>query len=130
MKIHHIGYLVKKIEKSIKSFEVLGYKLTVESTWDEGRDAYICFLENGGYCIELICPSKESSLFPLLKRYDNAPYHICYICDDLDKAVDELKDKKYVLFKAPAPAPVIGKTARVAFLMNIGTGMIELVEEK
>ena len=62
MKIHHIGYLVKNIEKSIEAFTVLGYGLTVESTWDDGREAYICFLENDGYCIELICPSKVSSL--------------------------------------------------------------------
>ena len=130
MKIHHIGYLVKKIEKSIEAFEALGYKLTVESTWDRGRNAYICFLENDGYCVELICPSKDSSLYPLLKRYDNSPYHICYVCDDLEKTIEDLNGKKYMLFKAPEAAPVIGETARVAFLMSSGAGMIELVEEK
>lgn len=130
MKIHHIGYLVKKIEKSIESFEALGYLITVSSTWDEGRKAHICFLENEGYCVELICPSKESSLYPLLKQYNNAPYHICYVCDHLEQTIEGLASKKFMMFKEPAPAPVIGKNARVAFLMNASIGMIELVEEK
>ncbi len=128
MRVHHIGYLVKKIDKAISSFEALGYSLTVPSTWDDGREAYICFLENNGYCVELICPSKESSLYPLLKKYDNAPYHICYICDNLEQAIDELKAQRFMLFKDPAPAPVIGASARVAFLMSARVGMIELVE--
>ena len=128
MKIHHIGYLVKKIEKAIESFEALGYSLTTVSTWDEGRKAYICFLENDGYCVELICPSKESTLYPLLKQYNNAPYHICYICSDIEETISNLKKQKFMMFKEPAPAPVIGDNARVAFLINARAGMIELVE--
>ena len=128
MKIHHIGYLVKKIEKAIESFETLGYSLTTASTWDEGRKAYICFLENYGYCVELICPSKESSLYPLLKQYNNAPYHICYICRNIEETIQELKEQKFMMFKEPAPAPVIGDHSRVAFLINARVGMIELVE--
>ncbi len=128
MKVHHIGYLVKKMDKAIPSFEALGYTLTVPATWDEGRDAEICFLENDGYCVELICPSKESALFPLLKQYGNAPYHICYVCDDLERAIEELKQQKFMLFKEPASAPVIGASAKVAFLISNRAGMIELVE--
>lgn len=128
MKIHHIGYLVKKIEKAIESFETLGYSLTTASTWDEGRKAYICFLENDGYCVELICPSKESSLYPLLKQYNNAPYHICYICRNIEETIQDLKEQKFMMFKEPAPAPVIGDHSRVAFLINARVGMIELVE--
>ena len=130
MKVHHIGYLVKKIDKSIESFKSLGYTLTVESTWDKSRKAYICFLENDGCCVELICPSQDSDLFPLLRQYSNTPYHMCYTCDDLECAIKELVSKKFLMFKEPAPAPVIGNKARVAFLMNAQIGMIELVEKK
>lgn len=130
MRIHHIGYLVKKIDKSIEAFKALGYTITIETTWDSGRDAFICFMENDGYCVELICPSKDSDLYPLLKQYNNVPYHICYICDDLEQAIEELKPQKFMLFKEPAPAPVIGEAARVAFLISARVGMIELVEEK
>lgn len=130
MRIHHIGYLVKKIDKAIDAFQTLGYQVTIHSTWDEGREAHLCFLENDGYCVELICPSKESSLYPLLQKYNNAPYHICYVCDDLEQEIENLKAQKFMVFKEPAPAPVIGENARVAFLMSARAGMIELVEEK
>ena len=128
MRIHHIGYLVKKMDKAIPSFEALGYTLTVPATWDSRRNADICFLENDGYRVELICPSKESALFPLLKQYSNSPYHICYVCDDLERAIEELKQQKFMLFKEPASAPVIGASAKVAFLISNRAGMIELVE--
>ena len=130
MRIHHIGYLVKNIDKAISSFQALGYKLTVPSTWDEDRMAHICFLKNEDYCVELICPSKESPLYSLLKQYSNAPYHICYKSENLEAAIEELKSEKFMLFKEPASAPVIGDTARVAFLISARIGMIELVEEK
>ena len=130
MHIHHIGYLVKKLDRAVASFEKLGYKLTVPPEWDSGRQAHICFLENGGYCVELISPSKESPLFPLFKQYGNSPYHICYKCDDLEQAILDLQKQKFLLFKEPEPAPVIGEKARVAFLINANVGMIELVEEK
>lgn len=129
MQIHHIGYLVKNIEKSVSTFKALGYKLTVDPTWDEGREAFICFLDNDGYCVELIAPSKGSALYPLLKQYNNAPYHICYICANLERTIEDLKADRFLLFKEPASAPVIGKTARVAFLISARVGMIELVEE-
>ena len=129
MQIHHIGYLVKNIDKSVSSFQILGYRLSVDPMWDEGREAFICFLDNDGYCVELISPSKESALYPLLKQYNNAPYHICYICKNLEHSIKELKADRFLLFKEPAPAPAIGNTARVAFLISARVGMIELVEE-
>ena len=129
MKVHHIGYLVKNIEKAIDSFQALGYRITVDSKWDDGRQAYICFLENDGYCVELIMPSKESSLFPLLKQYGVAPYHICYRCENIKKAIEELTQQKFMLFKEPEIAPAISDTAKVAFMISARAGMIELVEE-
>lgn len=129
MEVHHIGYLVKNIDKSIESFQKLGYEIAIPATWDAGRNAYLCFMRNGGYCVELIAPAKDSSLYPLLKQYNNAPYHICYKCEHLEDAVAILKTEKFMPFLEPAPASVIGKTARVAFLISARAGMIELVEE-
>ena len=38
MKIHHIGYLVKKIEKAISAFLDLGYIVEKETIYDNYRD--------------------------------------------------------------------------------------------
>ena len=129
MKVHHIGYLVKTIDKSIKSFEALGYAISKPPMWDEARKADICFLNNGNYCVELIAPRNDSSLYPLLKQYNHAPYHMCYCCENLEKTICDLKIEKFMPFLEPAVAPAISETARVAFLISARAGMIELVEE-
>ena len=54
MKIHHIGYLVKNIECSIKHFSHLGYYVEKPIFRDVSRKSDICFMKNGEYVIELI----------------------------------------------------------------------------
>jgi methylmalonyl-CoA/ethylmalonyl-CoA epimerase len=44
LKVHHIGYLVKKLDKAKATFEALGYK-SGDITHDETRGIDICFLK-------------------------------------------------------------------------------------
>ncbi len=129
MKIHHIGYLVKKIDKSIPLFNTLGYELTKDVYYDAVRKSHICFMENGGITIELVCPERDSDIYPLLKKYVNTPYHICYAVEHIDTAIAALTNNGWLLFKDKAPAPAISDTAEVAFLMHTNAGIIELVAD-
>ena len=128
MRIHHVGYLAKSIDKTEKKFFELGYEVEHATKYDEIRDIKIEFLRNGDYRVELIEPMGENSpMYPLLKRYKNTPYHFCYEVDDMDKAIEELEGKHYTVIHEPAVAPCIdGK--KVTFLNNISMGIIELVE--
>ena len=128
MKIHHVGYLAKSIDKTEKKFFELGYEVEQATKYDEIRDIKIEFLKNGDYRVELIEPMGENSpMYPLLKRFKNTPYHFCYEVEDMDKAVKELESKHYTVIHEPTIAPCIdGK--KVAFLNNISMGIIELVE--
>ena len=79
LKIHHIGYLVKKLDAAIKSFECLGYQITQDTVYDDIRKINICFLQKDGYCIELVSPVSEDSVVSgLIKMFKHSPYHICY----------------------------------------------------
>lgn len=128
MKIHHVGYLAKNIEKTRKKFLELGYSVEHPVKYDEIRQINIEFLVNGDYRVELIQPmSEQSPMYPLLKRFKNTPYHFCYEVEDLGASVDELSNKGYTVIQEPAIAPCIeGK--QVVFLNNISMGIIELVE--
>lgn len=128
MKVHHIGYLVKNISKTEKKFLELGYEVESPTKLDEIRNIDIEFLVNGDYRVELIEPKgEESPMYPLLKRYKNTPYHLCYEVENIDEAIAELQDKHYTVIQEPNIAPCIeGK--KVAFLNNISMGIIELVE--
>lgn len=133
MKIHHIAYAVKSIEKSRIGFEILGYREIQPVVEDEQRGIHISFMEHGdsGQVIELIEPAAdENPVGNYLKKMKGiaTPYHICYETEDLDKALQEFMDKGFIVTAEPAPAPAIDGR-RVAFLIQKSVGVIELLEE-
>lgn len=128
LKIHHIGYLVKNIAKTKTLFTEIGYSVEKDTTYDNFRDVDICFLIKDGYRIELVSPRTSSSVVgELRKKIGNSPYHICYEVDNLENAIEELGQKRFVLWEEPQIAPAIDGR-RVAFLVNGQMGMIELLE--
>ena len=128
MKVHHIGYLVKKMEKAIKSFGELGYETEGEIVYDPFRKINICFMSKDGYRIELVSPAEPDSVVSdLIKRLKNTPYHICYESECFEQDVENLCANGYVCMGEPCEAPAIAGR-RVVFLMNPSIGMIEVVE--
>ena len=129
LKVHHIGYLVKKIDAAIRSFETLGYRIIQETTYDDIRKIDICFMEKDGYCIELVSPvSEESVVYGLLKRYKNSPYHICYETEDFEEDYQTLLTSGFIAIDEPTPAPAL-QNRKVTFLTNASMGMIELITD-
>ncbi len=129
MEIHHIGYAVRDIVSSAQAFRDLGYKESSGIVDDVARNIKILFMKNSeGYTIELVEPVNErASVYNALKKNGEGPYHICYIVDDIEHALDELKKKKYMIVCKPQKAKAIDDKL-VAFLYNIRVGLIELVE--
>ncbi len=126
-KVHHIGYLVKKIEKAQKTFESLGYQTEQDILYDPIRDVDICFLQKDGYRVELVSPVSENSVAAgLLKKYKNCPYHICYEADDPEAVYQELTHQGFIAIDTPTPAPALGDRS-VVFLTSPVIGMIELI---
>lgn len=130
LKIHHIGYLVKHIDKAASAFERLGYAAASETILDNYRKVHIRFMEKDGYRIELVSPADNSSVVSgLMKKYKNSPYHLCYETPDLDASLASLTSGGFASIDTPAPAPAL-QDRRVAFLMNPFLGMIELLENR
>lgn len=129
MKIHHIGYLVKNIEKSIGILEKIGFVIDSAIYFDKDRNADICFISGNGLLLELVSPKIDSDLYPLLKTYSNQPYHLCYEVSDIENTIAELKKQGFLLFKEKQDALAISNTAQVVFLMHRHIGMIELVQK-
>lgn len=128
MTVHHIGYLVKKLDKARESFAVLGFAPVADAVYDEGRDVDIQFLSNGAYTVELVSPkSPRSVVAELIKTYKNAPYHLCYETEDFDAELARLEGSGFIRMGDAAPAPAIG-SRRVCFLYSARIGMIEILE--
>ena len=129
MRIHHVGYLVRNIERAEKEFVSLGYEVSQETVYDEYRDVDICFLEKDGYVVELVAPkSKSSVVYDLMKKIGNSPYHICYSSSSFDEDVEKLRERNYVTCSEKCSAPALGGR-NVCFLVHPFLGMIEIVEE-
>lgn len=127
LSVHHIGYLVKKIEKAKQTFLALGYSIEQDIVYDDIRKVAICFLIRDGYRIELVSPVQEDSVVSgLIKRYKNSPYHICYEADDFEAALAWLTADGFIAVDTPTPAPALGGRD-VIFLSNASIGMIELI---
>lgn len=102
MKIHHVGYLTKNLNKTKFLFEKLGFIMEKEKAYDALRKIHIVFMLNGDYRIELIEPDgEESSVWGLLKRYKNTPYHFCYEVDDMNDAVKKMGGGGILRFQNP-----------------------------
>lgn len=128
MKIHHVGYLVKKIDKGISAFQKLGYVLLKDVVFDEYRQADICFLEKDGYLIELVSPtSKDSVVANLIRKIGNSPYHICYETNNMKEDIEKLLSEHYVICSEEHEAVAIDNR-NVCFLIHPFIGMVELVE--
>lgn len=125
--VHHIGYLVKKIEKARDAFLSLGYQVEQDTVRDEIRKVDICFLVKDGYRVELVSPYAEDSVVSgLMKRYKNSPYHICYETTDFETACADLCKGGFIAIDTPTPAPALGGRD-VVFLTSPVLGMIELI---
>lgn len=128
MKINHVGYLVGNIEKSIHSFEMLGYKKKTEVIRDLNRKIDICFMLQGGYTIELVSPIDETSVvYNTYKKVKEGPYHICYEVKNIEEAIRELKKKGYIAVQPIEEAIAFGGSL-VVFMYHKYVGLIELVE--
>ena len=128
MRIHHIGYLVRSLEKAKDKFLALGFIQTTEPCFDAARGIRICFMVNEGYCIELVEPQGTDSVVAgLFKRYRNTPYHLCYISTDFEGDISNLRKQGFMPLDAEAPAIAL-QNRHVIFLVHPDIGIIELVE--
>lgn len=127
MKIHHFGYLVKNGKKSEQIFSELGYEKRDEWVKDEKREVNILFMEKDGCLIELIEPEDHhSAYYPLLSRYKNTVYHICYETDNYKETDKQLRDMGVVCFQKTEEAIALQRNL-VAFYMHPHMGMIEIL---
>lgn len=127
--IDHIGYAVKRIDRAIDSFHKLGFIFEPEID-DEVRNIKIAFGKKDGYRIELVCPldrKQESPVDVYLSSVGPILYHICYQSERFDEDIEDLKSKGFKVIIAPAEAVAFGGK-RVVFLMNLGLGLMEIVE--
>ena len=132
MKLHHIGYVVERIEKAQQSFETLGYKEVQKPVNDDIQKCRIGFIEREGEpMIELVEPYENNkSLRKMLAQRGNAPYHMCYEVEDVEALFDALSEKEgwMPLFR-PLEAAAF-RNRLITYFYNAQMGYVEFVNAK
>ena len=127
-KFHHIGFATKDIDATASVYEQGGY-LRLGAVFDPIQNVNICWLTKEGMpTVELVAPVDEKSpVNKTLEKVGVSPYHCCYVVDNIEESVVELKKQRYILVSKPAEA-IAFRGSRVCFLYNKNMGLIELVE--
>ena len=128
-RIDHVGIAVSSIEDSIGLYEdsfgmPVQHRETVE---EQGVKAVL--LEVGEGHIELIEPlSPDSGVAKFIERNGEGMHHVAYQTDDIDAALQKVKDAGLRLIDEQPRTGIRG--SRVAFLHPKATGgvLTELVE--
>ena len=131
MKIDHIGYAVKDIEKAKKSMSTLGF-IFGKNVEDTARNVLISFGELDGYRIELVASLETSISCPIdlyISKIGPTPYHICYRSKNIEADMERLTKARFKISIPLAPAIAFGGR-RVVFMYSLSAGLIEIVEEK
>lgn len=127
MNIHHIGIIVKDIEKEILLFEKLGYEKSSDLIVDDIQNNKIVFMKprNNDQTIELLEPLNENSS---IKNWKKGLHHICYEIDDFDNYINKFRSLNIgKVFTGKIDAPALNNR-KVAFACLTNGNIVEFLE--
>ena len=125
---HHMGIACRDIAKSSAFYQSMGYNV-LPVIPDPLQHVKVCFMEKeGAPRVELLEPLDDKS--PVLRILDAvgvSPYHTCYEVNNLQEAIAQLRQQRFMLVNGPVPACAL-ENREIAFMFNKNYGLIELVE--
>lgn len=134
MKLHHIGYLVKSIDKSIEEilYSIQKHHKT-KTVYDKEQDAFIKFVwfeDSLEYsCLELVQPgNKNQKLLNLITKKGDHLYHICYETENFDIDYENLKNRGAIIIKDKKKAIALNNRIVAFFYVRNGL-IIELLQK-
>jgi len=133
MKLNHLGFATRDIEKTIDTFLKMGYtKVHEDIKHHEPKNMYIMRVMLGDLIVELMQtadPSKPSFVSETLNA-TSEPFvlqHPCYDVDDIHKTVDDLMATGEYTIHEPITDGVFQKN-KICFLRHKQIGLIEFFE--
>ncbi|QQK70547.1 hypothetical protein HG702_02205 [Pectobacterium versatile] len=123
MKLHHFGFLSKKLNETVDTFTLLGHKIISDIIRDDIRGVDIVFLTSDtNELIEIVSPYTENSIVKnLIKKSNNNLYHIAYSVDDIDEKILNLQHKGFILIDPLNQLlHLMGKKLHFLFLLMLG----------
>ena len=132
MKLHHIGIIVKDIQKSLgelgKYFE---FQETTIPTLVKSQKVNVCFLKSSDVYIELIEPVKADSPVKKFSESGGGFHHLCFEVNNIFDEIEKMKKNGARIIVEPTE----GFEGRlIAFVLlnmkNTNCNLIEFAEKK
>ncbi len=114
-KIDHIGIAVRNLDETLKFYEdILGIKCVSTEVVEEQK-VKVAFLPIGDTEVELLESTEEDGpVAKFIEKKGEGIQHIAYKVDDIEKAIEELKEKGIKLIDEKPRYGAGG--AKIAFL--------------
>lgn len=127
-RVDHVGIAVKDLDESVKFYESLGFKATGYEVVAEQK-VKVAFLPCGDSEVELLESTEpDGPIARFIEKNGPGIQHVAIRVDDIDKALEELKEKGVRLIDQ---VPRYGAgNARIAFVHPKATGgvLLELTQ--
>ena len=132
MKLHHIGIVVKNIQKSLGELnQYLNFESISVPSLVGSQKVNICFLKTNNVFLELIEPAQEDSPISNFVKTGGGFHHLCFEVDDIRLELEKMKKNG-----ARVVVDVVKgfEDHLIAFVMldtkNTNCKLIELAEKK
>ena len=92
LKLHHIGIVVKNIQKSLGELtNYLNFESTIVPSLVGSQKVNICFLKTNNVFLELIEPAQENSPISDFVEKGGGFHHLCFEVDDIHLELEKMK---------------------------------------
>lgn len=123
-KLDHIALEVSNLDRAIEFYtDKLGFILKSRAMNEEQQEDY-CFLRSEGTTLELISDLKKSYIEKQTFRRPYCP-HICFVTDNMEKTIKELRAKNIEIIKGPLE--IAGQETWVYFA-DLDGNVLEYIE--
>ena len=132
MKLHHIGIIVKDIQKSLGELgKYIEFKETTIPTLVKSQKVNVCFLKSSDVYIELIEPIDDDSPVKSMAESGGGFHHLCFEVDNIFEEIKKAESNGARIIVEP----VEGFEGRlIAFILldmkNTNCNLIEFAEKK
>ena len=132
IEVAHIGIAVPSIEKAFKQYSLLGFEAVNDDIISETEYGVRVMMMRQGSCnIELLEPLEKGKESPIDTYISSKPYkmyHLAYLVEDLQSAMNVLEKERFIAINQPRPTSAV-KGAIAVFMFNRDMGIIELLEK-
>ena len=131
MKFHHVGIVVKKIDNYTDIFQkLLQPQETTIPFHNKIQKVRVCFLNLGGFYIELIEPAEsQTPVTSFLERRGEGMHHLAFEVPNVEQSTLEL-EKEGGKVVSPPSIGFENRTISFIYVDSLPFKVVELVSEK